>query len=272
MLAWRLAFSLMAAACPQRIVSLAPSLTELVFALGAGAQVVGVTRFDNYPAEVAHLPRVSGVVDPEPESVLRLNPDFVISIPAAADGHGIATLKRLGVRVVTVPAATLADLWASIDTLGEALNRRAAAAALKRRIMRQLAEAEKKAATARGSAILRLLVVVGRKPLVAAGPGSFIDAILSLAGAQNVLVRGGSFPVVDVEAIAALDAEAVVDLAEGGEVQGKAFWQAFPYLRAVRNNRIIFLAQDTLVRPGPRLGEGLKLLADSLWPRPLTPP
>lgn len=245
----------------QRIVSLAPSTTELLFALGVGNRVVGVTRFDDYPPQIAGLPRVGGFVDPDPEAVLALKPDLAVAIPTSSGRKRVDLLARLGVPVLVVSATRLGDLWHAIDTLGSTLHVENAAAALTKRLQEGL---QKIARQYRDKKHKRVLMIVGRKPLVAAGGGTYLDDLLAAAGARNVVTSGGAFPILDMEAIAALDPDVIVDMAMSHENDGVAFWENHTLLRAVRNKRVRFIADESVLRLGPRLLDSARLMVEAV--------
>src|SRR5262249_1963610 len=126
------------AASPHRIVSLAPSVTETLFALGAGERLVGVCGQCNYPAEVARVPRGGGSGAPRAEAVLAAGPEPVGAVPSPGNREAVATVERAGVRVLVLADRTLADLWASIDALGAAVGEPARAATLGARLRSEL--------------------------------------------------------------------------------------------------------------------------------------
>jgi iron complex transport system substrate-binding protein len=248
----------------ERVVSLAPSLTETAFALGAGARIVGVTRFDDAPPQVKSLPKVGGLVDPDPEAVLALRPDLALAVPIAGARQRLRTLARLGVPVLVVPAETLNDLWAAINVLGRALGTEAAARSLAASLSAQLAAARARAA---GAPRLRVLIIVGYRPLIAAGPGSFLDALLASVNAVNVVARGAAFTHLDVEAAAAGRPDVVLDLGLN-ESPPPGLWDLLARLQGGKPPRVVHLTDEALVRPGPRLGEALGRLAEALRPSP----
>ncbi|HET6345428.1 MAG TPA: ABC transporter substrate-binding protein, partial [Myxococcota bacterium] len=108
-------------------------------------------------------------------------------------------------------------------------------------------------------------VVVGHKPLVGAGGGTFIDELLRLAGGENVLRRGGPYPVLDLEAVVNLSPEVILDLAAVHEPAGAAFWEGARFVPAVARGRVVRLDDAALLRPGPRLPQGLRQLVHGLW-------
>lgn len=169
-----------------RVASLAPSLTNLVLALEAGDALLGVTRFDDAP-EVAALPRVGGYNDPSLETLLRLKPDLVICQPSPGNRGAVRAVADAGFPVRVFPLETLADVRQTTLTLGKLLEREEQA----RTLVARLDEAR---ITARKAANLRprrpkAALLVGVAPLVAAGPGSFADELLTDSGALNVVER-----------------------------------------------------------------------------------
>lgn len=235
---------------PARIVSLAPSLTEFVCALDACERLVGVTRFDDTPASVQRLPKIGGFVDVSVEAVAALHPDLVVAMATQGGRATVETLGRLGLTVLVLPCESLADVWAALDTLGRTLGNREAAA----REAKRLHTALDATSVSDGP---RTVVVVGHKPLVVAGPGTFLQALVTLAGGRNAVAAGPAYPTVDLEALMRLDPDVVIDVS--GDA-GHGFWERFPALRAVRDRRVVRVSSPAVVRPGPRLDEGLRQL------------
>lgn len=247
-------------AAPQRIVSLAPSTTELLFALGAGPHVVGGTRFDDYPEAAKTLPKVGGFNDPDPEAIAALHPDCVVAVPSPGGRSRVDALARLGLPVLVVPGNSLEDLWVAIEALGRALGQPRRAAALSAQVQAALQQ-ERGRLQQQHPQPARALVVLEHRPLVVAGPGSFLDALLTLAQGQNVVIRGGPYPVLDAEALQALAPQVMVDVTMGvGDDSTAAFWRKTPH-----PGRVVSLRDPVLVRPGPRLPAALELLGNALW-------
>ncbi len=243
----------------RRVVSLAPSATEILFALGAGDRVVGVTRYDDYPEAVTELPRVGGFIDPDPEAVIALAPDLVVAVRTSGGRARIDTLARLGVPVLVVPAESIDDLWVAIEAIGGAVGRADQATALAGRLRAAL---ERIRRAHRDRPRLRVLLVVGHRPLVVAGRGTYLDGLLDYVAADNVVSAGGAYPRLDLEATVALDPDAIVDVAMLRSDPG--FWDRFGAVRAVRDGRVVPVDGDPLLRPGPRLPDGLAALARAL--------
>jgi len=253
------------AAPPRRVVVLAPSLTDVVLALGLGGRLAGVTRQDDAP-EVARLPRVGGFIDPSPEAILALSPDLVLWV---ADGGALAAVRRLAelsrassrpFPILAIPIVTVADVLATPRIVGEALGDRAAGERLSRALA---ADVEAVRTRAAGLARPRALFVVGREPLVVAGPASFPDELLSICGAENVVRGGRPWPVYPLEKAVADDPDVVVDAAPQEPAEGIRRLSAIP---AVRRGAVLRLANDDLIRPGPRMVRALGDLFRGLHP------
>ena len=266
-----------AAAPPQRIVSLAPSLTETLFALGVGDRVVGVTRYCAHPPAVRGLPRVGGHLDPSYEAIVALEPDLVVMIPSSEASE--RRLRSLGVPVLRVDQHDVDGVLDSITVLAGACGVEEHGAALRRDIERRLEAAARAAA---GRERPRTVVVVGHeigagavRSVWAAGPETFYDGVLELAGGVNA-VEGGvvRYPELSREGLAALDPDVVIDVVAGVEERGmdleriRAGWRALTELRAVREGRVRVLEGDVMVVPGPRLPEMVAAVAAALAAEP----
>jgi iron complex transport system substrate-binding protein len=250
---------------PRRVVVLAPSLTDVVLALGLGDRLVGVTQLDDAP-EVKALPRVGGFIDPNPETILGLRPDLVLWV---SDGGALAAVRRLAelarassrpFPVLAIPIVDVADVLATPRVVGDALGAPEAGARLSARLAAQVDEIRRRAAPLRPR---RALFLVGREPLVAAGPGSFADELLRICGALNVVGGARPWPVFPLERAVALDPEVVVDGAQREPREGITRLSAIP---AVRRGAVIRLDDDDLLRPGPRMIRGLEVLFRALHP------
>jgi iron complex transport system substrate-binding protein len=248
------------AAGARRIVTLAPSMTDYLVALGAADRIVGVTRVDHAP-EVAGRPRVGGFLDPSPEAVLGLKPDLVLWV---TDGGALAAVRRLAelsagaFAILAVPVVTVADVPATARLVGEAIGEPAAGAALAARLQGAL---DRLGAGAAGRSHPRVLFVVGRDPLVVAGPGSFPDELLRLAGAVNAVGGSRPWPVYPLELAVAANPDLVIDAAFDEPAGGIERLAAIP---AVRRGAVARLRRDDLLRAGPRMIEALGDLEQAL--------
>jgi iron complex transport system substrate-binding protein len=250
---------------PLRVVVLAPSLTDVVLALGLRERLVGVTRMDDAP-EVRDLPRVGGFLDPSPEAVLGLSPDLVLWV---TDGGALPAVRRLTelsrgsqrpFALLAIPVVSVADVLALPRIVGDAL---AAPEAGARLALELTAAVERVRARAAGLPRRRVLFVVGRDPLVVAGPGSFPDELLRVAGAENVVGGDRPWPVYPLEKAVADDPEVVVDAAALEPAEGISRLRSIP---AVRRGRVVRLPDDDILRAGPRMVRGLERLLPLLHP------
>lgn len=251
----------------RRIVSLAPSLTEILFALGAGDLTVGVTDFCDYPPAAGAKPKVGTVLAPNPEVVLTLHPDLVLATTEGNRQETILLLERLGLPVFVVRPEGLDGVYASIQAVGRLLGRPTRARALVE-VMRSRVRwvAEQVARRPR----VRVLYVLWPDPLITAGRGSVIDDLVRLAGGENVAGRIAlRYPRLGLEEVLRVDPEVILLAGMGARplrpeaVQG---WEGWQVLRAVRAGRVQSLDGDLLHRSGPRIVEGLEAMARALHP------
>jgi len=242
----------------RRVVTLAPSLTDVVLAVGAGDRLVGVSRFDERP-EVSRLPRVGGFVDPSVEAVLALHPDLVLAQPGPGNRRAVETLAELGAPVLLLPLGTVGDVLAAERAVGRALGRTEQGEGLARDLERTRAQVR---ARARAERPVRVLLVYGFDPLVVAGPGGFADELLADAGALNVARdAAGPYPVYSVERAVESRPEVVLDAAD--VPAGRDRLRALPGLREARWAEV---PDHALLHPGPALGKALEQLFGLLHP------
>lgn len=247
---------------PRRIVTLAPSLTDVLVALHAADRVVGVTKVDRAP-EVARVARVGGFLDPNPELILGLRPDLVLWV---TDGGALASVRRVAelaqgrFPILAIPVITVADVSAAARLVGEAIGDAPGGAALAAGMDAAVARLRARAA---GLPRRRVLFVVGRDPLVVAGPGSFPDELLRLAGCDNAVGGARPWPVYPIELAVAGNPDLVVDAALDEPAEGIHRLAAVP---AVRAGRVVRLSSDDLLRAGPRMIAALDELFRALHP------
>jgi len=240
----------------QRVVTLAPSLSELLLALGAGDRLVGVTRFDDDP-RTAGLPRVGGYNDPEPEAVLALKPDLVLAQPAPANRGPVETLGRIGVAIETFPLANIGDIEDALTGVGALLGLSGKAHELRAQI--EAHRREVRAASARLTHP-RVLLVFGLDPLVVSGEHSFAGELLQDAGGVNAAQIDQPFARLGAEA--AVDGRPDLLVLCGVEAAPNR-----PVVPGLEKVRVVTLRSTALLHPGPRLGEALDDLAAALHPR-----
>jgi iron complex transport system substrate-binding protein len=249
---------------PTRIVSLAPSTTEIVFGLGGGDRVVGVCGQCDYPEAATRLPRVGGYLAPSVEAVLGQRPDLVLVVPSPGNREAVRTIERAGIPVLVTADRTLDDLWAGIRTIAGALGVPERGEEMERDVRGSL---DRVRARVNGLPPRRVLLVVGHRPLIVAGGGTLQDELVRTAGGVNVAADAGTaFPQVPLELVVARAPEVIVDAAMGTEAGGRELFADLSSVPAVREGRIVALAPDALFRAGPRVGEAAAALGAAIHP------
>ena len=244
----------------QRIVSLAPATTELLFALGAGPRVVGRTRWCDYPAEVSAVPSVGDGLNPNIEAVAAQKPDLVVMYSTAANGPAVEQLARLGIAAINVPMDRLADVSRSARLLGVLLGDSARADSIATRFDSSLAAL--RAARVEGGP--GVVMVVWDNPPMVIGAGSFMSEIVDLAGGRNSFADlPQPSATVNIETIAARKPDLM--LVHGGPAlpawSSKPEWRAVP---AVRERRFAFMHGGEFERPSLRATDAVRALAAEL--------
>ncbi|MBI2875515.1 MAG: cobalamin-binding protein [Candidatus Tectomicrobia bacterium] len=256
---------------PQRIVSLAPSLTEILFALGLGNRVVGVTDFCDYPEAARRRPKVGGYVTPSLEAIVGLKPQLVVAVPDVTNRALLERLSQLEIQVLRHEARGLPDIWSTIEAIGRTTGTQPQA----QRLVAEMRERmERVREQTRRAPQVRVLFVFAYDPLVVAGGGTFFDELIRLAGGTNV--AGDSrvrYPKYSLEEVLRRDPQVILLPGRHGvsadllPAQDSAQpWQRWPGISAVRQGRIYTVNDTALIRPGPRLIQGLELLARLLHP------
>jgi iron complex transport system substrate-binding protein len=257
----------------RRIVSLAPAFTETLVALGAGDSIVGIGRFDPEVPDRPALPRLADSFDVSLESLLALEPDLVL----VASKTVAESLRPVASRttVLTPPTDRLEDALALVELLGQRTGRTAEAEALLGKIRGALDEARARAEKrkAAGAASPKVLVVVQRRPLYAAGRSSFVAELLRTIGARNALDDVEQpWPMIAEEAAVARAPDVILDASEGDNAteEGRAAlvetWRRFPSLPAVQSGRVLAVREDAIFRAGPRIPEGIAKLEALVFP------
>jgi len=254
-----------AAAYPQRVVSLAPSVTETLFALGFGDRLVGVTTHCDYPAEVRRIAKIGGFMSPSIESVVAQRPELVLGVSTATDPLKVREMERFGLNVVVVSLASVGDILDSIRNMARLLGDTTAGEKLTHRITAQLQTVQRRVAA---SPRRRVLVAVGLRPLVAVGGKNFIDELITLAGGDNIAARAVQ-PWLNLpdEYIVAQAPQVIIEAGTGSD-RGAAskHWADLKSIPAVRERRVYTYPSDKILRPGPRIGEAVEEIARLVHP------
>lgn len=251
---------------PGRIVSLAPSITEMLFSIGAEDLVVGVTQFCDYPPEALRKPKV-GYAHPNIESIVALEPDLVVAPREFLRADVLAKLDQLKIPALILEAKTVEDIPSHIQTLGRVLNREPAANAVATDLRQHLARIKSRAESLPR---VRVLYVLNSQPLITVGPGSFIHQLIGLAGGSNIAADSGEpYPRLNMEAVLQEDPEVLVfpvGKAEGIPESEQQVWTRWTTLTAVKRGRLHRIPADLLNRPGPRIVQGLESLLNIIHP------
>ncbi|GAB4260793.1 MAG: ABC transporter substrate-binding protein [Deferrisomatales bacterium] len=249
---------------PRRIVSLVPSVTEILFQLGLADRVVGVTTFCDYPPEAARKPKVGGYADPSLEALVALRPELVVAAADSVKPALVSRLDALHIPVFVVYPKTLAETAETIRLLGAVTGVPARGVAEAERLLdaaRQLARPSGE--HARPGVLLCVMV----RPLVVAGPGTLGDDLIRLAGGRNVVPPGANrYPTWGPEAVLAADPDIIVVTAHPGEEAPARIFERWPELRAVSEGRVHQLPADWIHRAGPRLAQGVRALCQVIHP------
>ncbi|HDI60313.1 MAG TPA: cobalamin-binding protein [Desulfobacteraceae bacterium] len=252
---------------PQRVVSMAPSATEIVFAIGRQDRLVGVSRFSDTPAAARSLPKVGSYVHLDLERIVALKPDLCLAI---RDGNPKVVVDRLEAMQIPVYAVDPRDLESVMETiaaLGDLLNAREAAQRLVDDMQQRIAAVDRR--VARASHRPRVFLQIGMTPIVSAGTSTFLHELITRAGGVNVAAGATVYPRFSQEQVIALAPEVLIITSmnrEGLFQRALAEWRRWPQVPAVANNRVHIVDSNCLDRPSPRLVEGLEQLARLIHP------
>jgi len=254
----------------QRIVSLSPNLTEIIFALGLGDSVVGVSNNCDWPAEAKEKPKVGTFWQPNTEVIINARPDLVVCESFPQQKEVAETLKRTGLNVISLRIESIEELYSAIAQIGVAADCNAAAEQLAASIEERIGRIQAMSSTCEK---VKVLWVIQAEPVRVAGVKTFINEIIELAGGQNAIAPTvDQYPSIGTEEIISCSAEVIIQSAmgteaiEGQQKTAEEFWSRFPNLPAVKNNKIYVIDSDTVLRLGPRLPEGVKTITRFLHP------
>jgi iron complex transport system substrate-binding protein len=255
---------------PQKVVSLAPSVTETLFALGFGDRLVGVTTSCDYPAEALKIPKIGGFMSPSLETIAAKRPGLVIGVSSATDPAKAREMERLGLKVSLISLASVNDILNSIKSIARLLGSPQAGEKLVRKITLQMDQVKERVAPAPRRSTLLL---VGIRPLIAVGGENFIDELITLAGGRNI-AGAAAQPWLNLpdEYVVAKAPQVIIEARMGSERDHAARWADLKSIPAVEQGRVYRYPSDKILRPGPRIGEGLEEIARLLHPECFTDP
>jgi iron complex transport system substrate-binding protein len=263
-------------AVPQRIVSLSPNLTEIVFALGLGNRVVAVSSNCDWPAEAKTRTKVGTFWQPNTEAIIAAKPDLVVCESFDQQMAAAKTLRRTGLNILALRVESIEEFFSAIEKIGQAAGCTTAAQQLAADIKNQLDQIQ---AMSSSTGKVKVLWVVQTEPLRVAGVNTFVNEIVELAGGQNTIGPTiDQYPSISTEEIIGCGTEVVIQSAMGAEnihkqqIAAEEFWSRFANLPAVKNKRIYVIDADTTLRLGPRLPQGLQTVARLLHPELFTQP
>jgi iron complex transport system substrate-binding protein len=253
-------------ASPRRIVSLVPSVTEILYAIGAPDSLVGVTDFCDYPPEAKRKPHVGGMLSPNLETLVTLKPDLVVATRSGNTEETFDQLKRLGLPIYLVDPITVADVLRLVADLGELTGHREGAAAVDKEIERRIATVRERVA---GRPLPRVLYVLWPEPLIVPGKGALVGELIAIAGGASVTAdQGQGYPRMSLEAAVGRAPEVII-LARHGSTGGPAArqqWERLESMPAVKSGRLYLADGDLMHRYGPRFLVGLETLARFIHP------
>ena len=257
---------------PSRIISVIPAVTEILFAICAGDQIVGVSSFETYPPEALKKPRVGALLNPDFERILSLKPDLVVVYVSQTELA--SRLQRAGVPTFVYRHSGLADVSATIGSLGERVGRAAEAARVVRDIQTKLDAVRTSVA---GRSKPRIALVFGRdagtlRNMFVSGGIGFLNDLIVTAGGENAFadVKRESAQVA-AEAMLTHKPDVIIETHQSdwdasATARELAVWRTLPALPAVRANRVHIVADDRLFIPGPRLVDAARILAETIHP------
>lgn len=258
----------------ERIVSLAPSITENLYALGMMERVVGVTRYCDFPPEARLKTQVGGYYDPNYEAIVALNPDLIIMLAEHEDPREY--LSRLGFHILTVDHRNISGIFESIERIGETCGAPDKARSITNDLRARMRRIEEKTS---GLPPPRVMISIGRNmgsgkldDVYVSGKEGFYDQMIELLGGVNAYEGRVAFPVVSNEGIIQMNPDVIIDMVPDLEEQGwsaetiQEQWSAVSQVNAVKNGRVYIFGEDFVAVPGPRFISIMEKMARAMYP------
>ena len=251
---------------PKRIISLAPSITEMLFALGLNAEIVGVTEFCDFPPEALNKPKV-GYAQPNLETIVALQPDLILAPKSFLRADILGKLDQLKIPTFMLEATAVEDILSHIQLLGRMVGKTPEANKETARIRKRIADLSSRL---EGLSRPTILYVINSEPFITVGPGSYIHHLIELAGGTNAAENANSpYPRLSMEEVLKQDPEYIlfpVGKFEGIPQAEQDKWKRWTMISAVKQGQLFQIQADLLNRPGPRVIEGLEILVQVLHP------
>jgi len=254
----------------QRLISLAPSITEILYFLELGDRVVGVTSFCNYPPEAKNKPRIGTYWEFNLEAILALKPDLVLAMAHQGDGeNSLDVLRHWKIPVYFGRADTVPELFRLIQDIARLTGTEEVA---RRKLPPLEARAREVQARVQGLPRPRVLLEIDQEPLITVGRSSIQGDLIQRAGGQNIADGVDQrYPVFNLEEVLKAQPDVILftGMADAASLPRRLkFWRAWDMLPAIKAGRLLWVDPDLVDRPGPRLVDGLELLADFFHPQP----
>ena len=252
---------------PQRIVSVAPSVTEVLFALGLEDRLVGVSSYCQFPPEALTKEKIGGYINPSLEKIVSLRPDLVIGIAEGDLQSFVDKLGGLKIPVYITNPKNVSGVVTSIRNIGEVTFSSPSAGKLTQSMNSRIQAVQ---ASVRGRPHPRVLHVLNFDPLISAGKGTFVDDLIRLAGGRNIAENSqGKYPRFSLEEVLAQDPEVILLASMRSQdplTEQRRWWDRWKTLSAVRHERIQVLDSDLIHRPSPKIVEGLEQMVRAIHP------
>lgn len=249
---------------PQRLVSLSPAVTEIIFELNMESKLVGVSDYCNYPPGALTISKVGGFADPNLEVILDLKPDLVFASAGVQEGV-LKKLEETGVAVVALDAKDLEGVIQNIKTAGSAVGAPAQAAKVVIALQKRIQDVEQRISQTTSKP--EVFYEIWDNPLMTAGPGSFINDLIVKAGGRNIASNAQEeFPRFSLEVLLEKDPEVYIISTHGHKPTDVKQREGYQALSAVKKNKVFSLDENLITRPGPRVVDGLEKLAKFIHP------
>ena len=252
---------------PVRIITLAPSITEIIYDLGQEKRLVGVTRYSTYPSEAEALPRIGSYVRPDIEKIIALKPDLCLATKDGNPKHIVDKITSLGIPVYVINPRNLKQIMDTITRLGFLLHSEQAAAELVADMEKRIGQVQSQ--VKKGLHKPRVFFQIDAEPLFSAGTNTFINELIELAGGINTAAGEVSYPRYSWEDIIVLQPEIVLISSMAGGLAPEYLlksWKRWSLLSAVKNEQIFVVDAELFDRPTPRLVDGLEVIAAIIHP------
>ncbi len=248
---------------PKKIVSLAPGITEVLFKLGVGDNVVGVTDYDDYPKEVFSVPKVGNFQGPNMEAIAAQRPDIILASTLSGK-NSMEALQRLGIPVLVLEARNIDQIYESIGIIGEIIEKPDESDALIADMKRKMTDIQNRVSAYPRKKVFYIVDLNGN---FTAGGGTFIDYLITLAGGENIATENKGWAQYSVEKIAEQNPEVIITAAHAGDMENLSRLPGYKETEAVKENRVYIISDDNIIsRTSYRIVQGFEEIVRFLHP------